>query len=107
MNNVNQNIPYFRIGRDDYSPVDTNYIKDLDVIFGMIERNKWYPTLVHCLAGVHRSPAAAIYAQWRLEGRSKKSLDRIRVEARQLCSAMQETLPYHASLMTYCENWKS
>lgn len=66
---IPQTIPYFRLSKHDDDIVDEIHIKNIDSILDMIERNNWYPTLVHCLAGCHRSMTTAVYAQWRLQGR--------------------------------------
>jgi hypothetical protein len=53
-------VPYFRLGLDDRDFPDHNYISALDSAIRTCLCYK--PVLIHCYAGMHRSPAAATLA---------------------------------------------
>lgn len=79
---VAQTVPYFRIAKHDDDVVDALHVANIDCILDLIERNNWYPVLIHCQAGCHRSMTTAVYAQWRLQG--KQGVDGIMSLVRQL-----------------------
>lgn len=63
-------VPYFRIARADEEEVDDEYFANLLTIIEMVRRNSWFPLLVHCRAGAHRSPNVAVVAEAIYSGRS-------------------------------------
>lgn len=54
--------PLFWLPINDYVEVDRGYIEMLDGVLGVIDSGDLFPLLIHCYAGIHRSPAVAIYA---------------------------------------------
>lgn len=54
--------PFFWLPINDYVDVDSDYIEMLDGVLGVIDNGDLFPLLIHCYAGIHRSPAVAIYA---------------------------------------------
>lgn len=54
--------PVFWLPRNDYVEVDHQYVVALNGVIKAIDAANLYPMLIHCYAGVHRSPAVAIYA---------------------------------------------
>src|SRR5882724_5842851 len=61
-----QTVPYFRLGRDDVEPVDDDYMYAVFAVLGIVKSLNWFPLLIHCVAGYHRSPAIAIVAEYLL-----------------------------------------
>lgn len=54
--------PFFWLPINDHSEVYRDYLSILRSVIETIDNAKLYPLLIHCYAGVHRSPAVAIYA---------------------------------------------
>jgi protein-tyrosine phosphatase len=60
--------PHFWLPRNDFNAVDDQYMRTLVGALATVDSAGLYPLLIHCLAGVHRSPSVAIYAAVRLGG---------------------------------------
>lgn len=56
-------VPYFRLALDDDSVLSDVYYKSLLRIIELVGENKWFPFLVHCRAGQHRSPNVAVVSE--------------------------------------------
>ena len=99
-----QIIPYFRLGRPDREEMNRAYLQNLDAITDIIIKNGWYPCLVHCVAGGHRSPAAAVYLAWKISGKTKFALQALRTQMLTLKLDVAINRPYHRSLFQYCSD---
>lgn len=66
--------PVFWLPRNDYVSVDHQYVVALNGVLKAIDSSHLYPLLIHCYAGIHRSPAVAIYAASVIGGGDYKSL---------------------------------
>lgn len=104
LRNIDQTIPYFRLGRHDDSAVDGRYLGRLASVADTIVSQQLFPVLVHCVAGGHRSPAAAIYLAWRMAGQRLADLEMLKVHAKTIRGKIETTRAYHQSLMAYCES---
>jgi hypothetical protein len=102
MKQLPQEVPYFRLGRKDRYEMDVEYLRALNGVADIIIANKWYPCLVHCLVGGHRSPGAAVFLGWRIANRSLEALGKLRAEMLRLRSDVAINQPYHRSLYEYC-----
>jgi protein-tyrosine phosphatase len=99
---IPQTTPYFRLPIHDDDIASEKYIKNLNCILDLADTNQWYPLLIHCLAGCHRSMTVAVYAEWRLQGR--KSLEQIQQRVRQLLLNPHETGIFHKSLLQHMKS---
>lgn len=95
-----QAVPYFRLGRDDVDPVNDEYMGAVIAVLRIVESRNWFPLLVHCVAGHHRSPAVAIVAEHLFSG---EPLADVRARAKALLPGMFTEMPFHASVMQWCE----
>lgn len=66
--------PFFWLPRNDHVEVDRDYIRILRTVIEMVDGEDLYPLLIHCYAGVHRSPAVAIYAGTITGGGTREAL---------------------------------
>ena len=80
--------PFFWLPINDYVEVDSDYIKTLDAVIDIVIDRSLYPLLVHCYAGIHRSPAVAIYAGMCLAG-GVASYEPLHAKARELRPEME------------------
>jgi protein-tyrosine phosphatase len=82
--------PFFWLPRNDHVEVDLGYLEMLIGVLDIIDRGKLFPLLIHCFAGVHRSPAVAIYAGRFTDG--DEAYNALHARARELRPEME----YHA-----------
>ena len=54
--------PLFWLPINDYVEADRDYVLLLNSVLDVVAIGNLFPLLIHCYAGVHRSPATAIYA---------------------------------------------
>lgn len=77
---INSTTPYFRLARNDYVAVDATYLATLDSILDAVTAGQYKPFLIHCWAGMHRSPNTALYAAVRRAGYTKENYEFLKKE---------------------------
>lgn len=93
-------VPYFRVARGDHEEIDNEYMFLLDGVLDLIIEAELFPVLVHCYAGMHRSPAVAIYLAHKMQSeQSLESLEKLREKARRQRDGIREDWTFHKSLM--------
>jgi len=90
--------PYFRLPVDDDAHVTREYLWDVVAIIEMVERNNWFPLLIHCWKGLHRSPALAVYAAFHLATQDQLGLPWPRSKWDQLMERMASLRPEYVFL---------
>lgn len=81
--------PFFWLPINDYVEVDADYITLLIGVLDIIDYAKLFPLLIHCYAGIHRSPAVAIYAACVVDRGRDSDYEPLHAKARELRPEME------------------
>ena len=81
--------PFFWLPINDYVEVDADYITLLIGVLDIIDYAKLFPLLIHCYAGIHRSPAVAIYAGCVVDRGRDSDYEPLHAKARELRPEME------------------
>jgi len=58
-----ETVPYFRLSIDDNTEVEPHFLVSLEQFIHLSQRMGWFPLLIHCWEGRHRSPTTAVFAE--------------------------------------------
>ena len=81
--------PFFWLPINDHVDVDRNYLEMLVGVLDIIDHAKLFPLLIQCYAGVHRSPAVAIYAGQVVDQGRDSDYEPLHAKARKLRPEME------------------